>query len=706
MTRKRWSGCLMLGIAALVAGAMASQTVAEKPGAEWILHVAPTGDDRQPGTRDRPFASLTRARDEIRAIRKKQGGSLKQPVTVWIHGGTYRLHEPFELTPEDSGSADCPVTYAAASGEKPILSGGQTVSGWKPTRVAGRALWMTEIDEVKKGKWNFHQLWVNGVRRPRARHPNHGFLEVAGLPDPPVKGVRRQPGTKRFRYKEGDLRVWENLAEVDLVALHLWVSVRLGIARLDEKERIVHLVAPSLRRLVDGPKPARYYIENALELLDAPGEWYLDRTSGKLYYLPAEGEKFPEATVLAPVQSQLVRFAGEPARGRFVEHVTLRGLTLAHTEVWPARDQPMDIQAAATVPAMLHGDGMRQCRIDRCRFAHAGTYGIHLARGCVGNRIEHCELVDLGAGGIRIGETIQRPAEQERTHDNVISDNHVHEVSKIFHQAVGIWIGQSYSNRIVHNHIHDLTYTGISCGWTWGYGNSLAQGNLIEKNHVHDIGKGLLSDMGGIYTLGKQPGTIIRHNCFHDISAYQYGGWGIYFDEGSTDILAEGNLVYRTTNGGFHQHYGKDNVVRNNIFALGKFAQIRRTRVEAHTSFRFERNLVYWTEGKLLDGNWDDSGYRMDRNLYDYAGKGEVNFGKWTFSQWQERGQDQRSLLAGPLFLAPEKADFRLRKESPTQKIGFIPLRLEDLGPRPLRGKVSAEGARPNRPGNPPDQPN
>src|SRR5262249_23791717 len=152
-----------------------------------------------------------------------------------------------------------------------------------------------------------------------------------------------------------------------------------------------------------------------------------------------------------------------------------------------------------------------------------------------------------------------------RTHDNAVTDCHVHGGGRVFHQAVGLWVGQSSGNRLAHNHVHDLYYTGISCGWTWGYGRTLGRGNVIEANHGHDLGRGWQSDLGGVYTLGVQPGTVVRGNVFHDIAGHRYGGWGIYFDEGTTQVVAEDNLVYRTTHGGFHQHFGRENVVRNNV---------------------------------------------------------------------------------------------------------------------------------------------
>ncbi|MGL4553800.1 MAG: right-handed parallel beta-helix repeat-containing protein [Gemmataceae bacterium] len=639
------------------------------------FHVAPAGKDDDPGTAGRPFATVSRARDAVRALRRTHPG----PVTVTLRGGTYRLAAPFELTPEDSGTAAGPVVYAAHPGETPVLSGGRPVTGWKRITVGGRELWAAEVPDARGRP--FHQLWVNGVRRTRARHPNAGFLTVAELPGVTAKTPTR-PGQDRFRYAPGDLKRWDNLGDVDVVVLHLWVGVRMAVAALDEGERVVSFVKQSRRMLKDGPRPARYFVENALELLDAPGEWYLDRHRGVVYYHPADGERFPDAEVIAPALPSLVRLAGRPEKGEYVEHVTLRGLTFAHGEWWPERGDTCDIQAAAPVPAAVHGDGVRRCVLDRCAVVHASTHGVQLARGCSANRIERCEFHDLGAGGVLIGEMTVRKSPAEQTHGNAVTDCHIHDVGKVFPQAVGVWVGQSFDNRIAHNHIHDLTYTGITAGWTWGYGPSLARDNRIEGNLVHDIGKGLLSDMAGVYTLGKQPGTVIRGNVFRDISAYQYGGWGIYFDEGSSDIVAENNLVYRTTHGGFHQHYGKDNVVRNNLFALGRDAQLRRSKGEPHRSFTFERNVVYYERGKLLDGNWDGDGYSLDRNLYFRAGGAEDAFAKWSLAGWRGRGQDANSVWADPGFADPAKGDFRLKPGGPAAKVGFVPFAVDGAGPR------------------------
>jgi len=171
---------------------------------------------------------------------------------------------------------------------------------------------------------------------------------------------------------------------------------------------------------------------------------------------------------------------------------------------------------------------------------------------------------------------------------------------------------------------------------------------------------------------------VIRNNVFHDIWSSTYGGWAIYFDEGSTGVVAENNVAYRCKSNGFHQHYGKNNTLRNNIFALSQEAQIARTRKEDHFTLAFERNIVYWKEGKLLSGNWDGDQFRWEKNLFwNPAGT------KGLPEAWKEKGLDKESVIADPLFVDPDKGDFTLKPDSPALKLGFQPIDVSKVGPRP-----------------------
>jgi hypothetical protein len=448
-----------------------------------------------------------------------------------------------------------------------------------------------------------------------------------------------------------------------------------------------------------------YYAEGAFEFLEEPGEWYLDRTAGRLYYLPRAGEKLDDTAAIAPVLAQVVRLEGRPEAGEFVDDVEFRGLTFAHTEwcfpesgndvkvvIWP--EPRPDVggfgQAAVGVPGAVWGEGVRRCVFERCAFGPLGNYGLELGRGCQENRIIRCSFTNLGAGAIKLGETAirDRPAEQSRA--NTVEGCRISDGGKMFHSAVGVWIGQSSDNIIRHNDIGDLFYTGISIGWTWGYGKSLAGGNRVELNEVHHIGVKsdgdgpILSDMGGIYTLGKQPGTVILNNRWHDIAGLRYGGWGIYFDEGSSGIVAASNVVWRTTHGGFHQHYGETNIVFNNIFAFGRDAQLQRTRAEPHTSFSFETNIVYFDSGNLLAGDWSGGQFEMDGNVYfdarAGAGPNTLRFGSDTLDQWRARGHDQNSIVADPLLVVTRENYVQLQTNSPAFKMGFHPIDTSQAG--------------------------
>jgi parallel beta-helix repeat protein len=618
---------------------------------------------------------------------------------VLVRDGEFFLAEPLVLKPEDSG-----ITVASDGNERPVLSGGRAIRLWNEIQIAGKKLWSAEIPDVREGKWFFRELWVNGTRATRARHPNKGYLHIEALPDSTPEWTI---GHTRFRFHEGDLQAWASITNAEVVAMTRWVESRLPIVEVDAKERTVSFSRKSVFQLApDDP----YYVENAFEFLDEPGEWYLDTGAGRVYYLPRPGEGLNSIEAIAPRLSQVLRIERSSTNAeQFVRKATFRGVTFSHAE-WdfppgfhggtgklnkrPETTEPGGFaQAAVGVPGAVWAEGARDCVFDHCAFSQIGAYGLELGAACASNRIVHCEFSDLGAGGIKIGGPITAKT-QEQTRANEISDCHLHDGGKLFASAVGVWIGQSPDNVIIHNHIHDFFYTGISVGWTWGYGATAATNNQVSFNHVHHIGiksdgdGPILSDMGGIYTLGMQPGTRIINNEWHDVAGLRYGGWGIYLDEGSSSILVVSNVVFRTTHGGFHQHYGATNVIRNNIFAFARDHQVQRTRPEPHASFYFQTNVVYFDNGVLLGGDWGGDRYEMDWNDYFDArtdsSPASMLFAGETLEKWRERGHDSNSIVADPMFLDPGKGDFRFRSSSPPRRLGFQPIQTVNVGPRPL----------------------
>lgn len=692
---------LMLVALLTANNALSAKTPRPAPG---VFFVSPKGNDSWSGSRpsvnsrhtDGPFATVPHALVAAREWRKQQSPGITNAPALYLLAGTYFLSTPLVLEPQDSG-----LTIAAYDEEKPTLSGGRLITAWKPVTVSGRRLWAAQIPEVKEGKWYFRELWVNGRRAVRARYPHKGYLSIA---EPPDKTKEWTQGQTRVRYRPGEISPWKTINEADLVVMNRWAESHLPIVSVDETNDIINLGKRSVFQL---EKDDLFYVEGVFEALTSPGDWYLERGDGTLYYYPREGETISGLEAVAPVLAQVVRLEGEPESSGFVQGITFRGICFGHTEwyfpggfendpskphIWPPPNAEVGGfgQAAIGVPGAVWGQGVKDTDWINCEFVHLGDYGLELARGCQNNQITSCEFADLGAGGVKLGETSIRSKPSEQAGNNELSNCSIHDGGKIFHSAIGVWIGQSPNNRLTHNSIHDFYYTGISIGWTWGYGPSIATNNLVAFNVVHHIGKTsagdgpILSDMGGIYTLGMQPGTRILNNLWHDVQGIRYGGWGIYFDEGSSGIVAESNIVYRTTHGGFHQHYGATNLVANNIFAFARDHQLQRSRQESHVSFSFVTNIVYFDFGVLLGGSWSNDQFKMDWNTYFDARPGAkpLKFLDASFEQWRGRGHDGHSINADPLFVAPREFDFRLRPKSPVFKEGFQPIDMSKVGPR------------------------
>jgi hypothetical protein len=287
---------------------------------------------------------------------------------------------------------------------------------------------------------------------------------------------------------------------------------------------------------------------------------------------------------------------------------------------------------------------------------------------------------DLGAGGIKIGETTLRKDPSEITNNIVVDNNIITDAGHIFPCAVGIIIFHASDNKLTHNEISNLRYSGVSVGWIWGYAYSPSKRNLVAYNHIHHLGWGELCDMGGIYTLGASEGTVVSNNVIHHVYSFDYGGWGLYTDEGSFGITMENNLVYACKNSGFHQHYGKENIIRNNIFALNIRAQLQATRVEEHKSISFTNNIIYFDEGTLLSSNWHKFNLLSDYNCYWDTRTTDIKFADKSFSEWQKNGKDLHSVIADPRFIDPQNFDFRFKKLSVVKKIKFMPFDYSQVG--------------------------
>jgi len=654
---------------------------AAEPDADF--YVATDGNDSWSGTlaapnaekTDGPFATITAARDAVRrAMADKPGGGLR----VLIRGGVYRIDEPITFGPEDSGREGSPNTYAAYPGERPVVSGGLPVTGWK--KQGDGPVWTAVVPGVKEGTWYPRSLFVGGKRAVPARTPNAPDVLFAAGPIEPLKdrnAARRDPETRRgFRFKDEDIKPWGQLDEAVLVYYHSWTTSRHRVKSIDPAGKTVMLDNPPNWPFGWWGDNERYYVENFPDALDAPGEFTLDPKTGVLSYHPREGEDLVTAPVVVPRVRELLVLKGDAAAGKPVAHLRFEGISFQYTDWEMPHGEKVDSQAAAFLDtATVLADGAVGCDFHGCEIAHTGGYGLWYRHGCKANRLEQCHVHDLGAGAVRLGEMGLPDDEREQTGGNTVHNCFLHDGGRVFHAGVGVWIGRSSHNALTNCEIANFLYSGVSVGWSWGYAPSSANHNRIEHNHIHHLGYSQLSDMGGIYTLGVSPGTVLRGNRIHDVCSYIYGGWGLYTDEGSTGIVMEDNIVYRVKDAAFHQHYGKENVVRNNVLSFSAtYGQIRRSRQEEHSSFTIERNVIYATPAQPLGGNWGNDNFTLDDNCYFRPGGGLEFPGGLTFAQWQAKGHDPHSIVADPKFADAAAFDFRLAEDSPALKLGFKPI--------------------------------
>jgi len=661
-----------------------ANTLVAAPQADF--YVAPTGNDawsgkiaaRNAGGTDGPFASPARAQLAVRALRRVSPG-LQRPVVVMLRGGMYYIDKALSITPVDSGTPASPTVFAAYPGEKPVISGGAPVVGWQKG-AEGR--WQVQLPQVQQGKWTFTQLWVNGERRYRPRFPEDGYFRIE-KPLVPSSGGKDAP-PDRFKYPEGAFDpAWPDLSDADVLVFHYWTMDRMKVKSIDEARRAVTFTSPTLSNNVffDLQAGRRFIVENVAAAFTRPGTWYLDRKSGTIGYIPLPGEDLAKAVIIAPRLERVLQLRGEPEIGLCVENVVFRGLTFAHTNwVTPTEGYKCG-QSESVLSGAITADGARNCLFDGCTVTHVGTFGIELLSGCQENRIENCEITDAAAGGIKIGEMGMRNDDALLTSHNTVRNNLIAHLGRMHAAGPGVWIGHSPYNVVEHNEIADLYQLGISVGWSWGYGPSQAHDNRIAYNLIHDVGQGVTSDIGGIYTLGVSPGTVIENNVIHDVSCDEYGGRGLYSDEGSSDILLQNNVVYRTDTGAFMHHYGRENRVINNVFALARGGQLDRLREEPHQSFTFERNIVYYDQtGYLLAENWSNEHFAMDHNLYWNCAGQPVSFAGQTLAQWQKRGHDTNSRIADPLFVDPQHGDFALKPGSSAFDLGIKPIDTSTVG--------------------------
>jgi len=587
--------------------------------------------------------------------------------------GTYYISSPITV---DTAIASR-LTFVADGGEV-ILSGGKKIEGFRPCRMNGVDMLVADIPAVKAGEWYFEELYVNKGWRSRPAMPKGGAkFQITDVPNHPIENYGSINVTA-FEAGDGAFDGIAHPEETAVEVLHFWLSERMNVTSYDKENKIVHFDRFPRQKLVDSTAPvyAKYRILNVLEALTEPGEWYLDRYEGKLYYIPLEGEAADNILVEAPVLQNLVTLTGK--KDKAVTDISFEGITFECTKS-DTCDADQKIRYATAGQAASNRDGAvkaiyaKNIFFDGCTFRNIGNYGAEGGRGCENFAFENCRFYQIGAGGIRFGGGNACESEADASSGIRVENCEIFDCAKIDYGACGIFVAHGAGTYLAHNHIHHLKYSGISIGWVWGMLPSRTSNAVIEYNHIHHLGDGDMSDMGGIYLLGPHCGSEVRGNYVHDIRRAVYGGNGIYLDEGSTGVVVEKNIVYDCDSACMMIHYGAENIVRYNIFGHGKANVAIGAACREGIYLNMFKNIFFVEDNYVYTGAYNvsltfpicesDMNFIYKTTDTPLRNLHETHVPEWgnierSWEDWQAQGQDVFSLILhtdAPILATPKE---------------------------------------------------
>jgi hypothetical protein len=553
------------------------------------LWVAPDGNDTNAGSSNQPLATVVRAQQKAREFRERGNANSAAPIHIILRGGIYPSTTTLRLQAADSGTSNSPMVIEAAPAETPVLSGGVEIRGWKlGGRPAGlpkgarRKVWIADLPKINGHFLEFRQLWVNNSKAIRAREPNGENLarlvgwdktnQVATISVSALAGIK-------------------NPAQLEMIVDQVWeiAVLRVKSIRSNGTNAMLTFHQPESDLEFQHPWPpvivntnyhAPFFLANAIQFLDSPGEWFEDLAAGKIYYWPRAGEDLARARVFAPAVETLVDIEG--TLGRPVANIQFKGITFAHTS-WlrPSRQGLVPLQAGmplldakklsphgtpyhrgldnlawiARPPGAVAVKNANLISFENCAFEHLASAGLDFQNGTHDDSIEGCFFRDIGGNGIQLGKfsdtnvethvPYNPPDEREICANERLANNFITDCANEDWGCVGIGTGYARDVRIEHNDVSDCSYTGISVGWGWTKMTNALRDNFIHANHVHHVAT-RLGDTAGIYTLSAQPGTTLSENYVHDIKMSPYvpdsdHWYYLYLDEGSSFITVRDN---------------------------------------------------------------------------------------------------------------------------------------------------------------------
>jgi hypothetical protein len=701
-----------------------SAAAAPQPKADF--YVSPQGSDKWSGSlaerdaqgTDGPFATLERARDAVRELKK----SKRTDIVVLVRGGIYQTRKTVVFGLADSGAGDSTITYAAYPGERPVFSSGRQIEGWKmvantlpglPAKARGHV-------RVADVSGSFLSLYDDHGLLPRAR--SAGFI--------PVKNGSRNT----LHFPSGRLKNWPNVQDVEVMVRphHAWITNILPLASVDEKAGVARTsidATYAINKLHFLKETECCWVENALEELDQPGEWVLNTKQRKLYLWPRN-----KSPVVAPRLLELIRVEGKidkkGPRDIPVRNLRFRGLTLKHGDRYRLAKDDAGLQhdwdMLDKANALVRLRGAENCAVEGCHFLHSGSGAVRVDLHGMENTISGNHIEHMGGGGILLCG--YGPGTKDVNRKNLVSNNHIHHVGEIYWHSPGIMIWQSGENRVANNLVHHTPYTAIIISGCMSHfftrlgGRELGRtirpheiGNMpgnpdwddvlpflhthdnhIESNEIHHAME-KLGDGNAIYIRGAGSGNVIRRNYVHHLVATTQMQAAIRTDGGQRDTLIAENVIYKCTAQGILLKL--NNRCENNVVAdiiappRGYYLSLREGPLTGAT---IKRNIFY-SSGEVTDfinelpaGNGrtteDRRGRKLakacdaetDFNIYYSAAAPE--HGMAMLKKHQDTGVDTHSRAVDPLFVDPANGDFRFKPDSPAPKMGIVPIDVSKAG--------------------------
>ena len=670
--------------------------------------VAPNGDDTNPGTIERPFASIDRARIAVR-----ERTNADKDIVVFIRGGKYYLDKPIVFDEFDSAKEGFTITYCAYANEKPVVVGGKRLNNWKKV---SDGVYKTLIDIEDE---DFFHIFENGKRAFEARYPDTGYL----------LGNRKavKNNILDFSVKPEDIDsnfTFNERSRIFLWPANDWFSAFVPIASVDKNYGIIRLSDTVHLKDINKRSPRRYYLTGIKEAFDCPGEFYYDHQSKELFYRPWSDD-INNSEIVLPLVSSVIRLRGKTAP---VRHIIFKGIEFTISRFGPffcetrkGTHGTNGWNEPANKEALVYFENTNNCCLENCIISHAGYNGVSMVWQAKNNVINHCEVKNCGFHAVLLsGYRAEFGTETDYNKMNTITNSHLHHCGELVGHGAGIFIWASGHNQITHNEIHDMPRYGVCIkGQRWGgkFGDESprkiktgeivtaenkwdfihSRENYIAYNDIYRVSQDS-EDNGIISFWGCGKGNVVYNNMLHSINGrtVKGGTMAVYLDDAADYINVENNIIFGISSGSWIYPIlakGVHNTIVNNYIICEKpcKAAIRNVtqyneKVEGHI---YKRNIIYlkgesdifsfgkWTEDKLVE--CDSNLIFSEQGIYHFSiEKKIINVNEWQ-KEFDER-YAENLFYVDPEFYDVGSCDFRLKADSPALQMGIKQIELDKIG--------------------------